>query len=354
MNDSNTKGGDVSVAERVSKPEALSTNRPPARRTASEQATRTGLLGALLVVMCLYFAARNGGFFTHSNLLIILANASVIGIVSIGQLFTVVSGGFDLSVGGIVPMCSVLFAMRINDHNGTIEALLLTLALGAAVGMGNGLIISLFRINPLVATLGTLSITGGLALSISHGVDVPFSKANTVLSQNSLSGVSNSVWIWAAIAAVALAVLRYTLFGRNLYATGGNAEAARLAGIQVRVVTTGVYVFSGALAGLAGAVLASELQTGSGTSGANLGLQTITAVILGGAALAGGVGGVTGTIVGVLILGVLENGMTLIGIASFYQTIATGVALLLAVGLSQIKWRKPSLHLNRNRNGVMP
>ena len=148
--------------------------------------------------------------------------------------------------------------------------------------------------------------------------------------------MNNYVWVLIGLVIVVHVCLQTSVFGRYLYATGGNSEAARLAGIRINGVVTCVYILSGMFAGLAGIVLASQLQTGSGTAGSDLGLQSITAVILGGAALAGGLGGMPGTMLGVLILGVLANGMTLLGVSSFYQTIATGVVLLLAVGVSRI------------------
>jgi ribose transport system permease protein len=202
----------------------------------------------------------------------------------------------------------------------------------------NGLLIARARINPLIATLGTLSVTGGLALTLADGVQVPFDDpTDGVLTRRQLFDVNNHVWIFVGLAVVVFLVLRYSSYGRQLYAVGGNKQAARLAGIRVDAVTVTVYVVSGALAALAGAVLASQLLTGSGTAGTASGLQSITAVILGGAALSGGVGGVPGTVIGVLILGALANGMAILSVPSFFQTMATGVVLLLAVGISQYR-----------------
>jgi ribose/xylose/arabinose/galactoside ABC-type transport system permease subunit len=202
----------------------------------------------------------------------------------------------------------------------------------------NGLLIAKARINPLIATLGTLSVSGGLALTLSGGVQIPFTDVSAgVLTRRSLFNINNHVWVFLGLAVLVLLVLRYTSYGRQLYAVGGNKQAARLAGIRVDLVTISVYVLSGALAALAGAVLASQLLTGSGTAGTTSGLESITAVILGGASLSGGVGGVPGTVIGVLILGALANGMAIMSVPSFYQTMATGVVLLLAVGISQFR-----------------
>jgi ribose transport system permease protein len=312
---------------------------PRGRRIAiNDAALQTLLLFAFLVLIAAYFTSQDSEFLTSRNALNILVNASVIGIVSLGQALALISGGFDLSVGGIVPLGGVTFAMLVNAGRSVPVALVLVIALGAAWGVVNGLLIAKARINPLIATLGTLSVSGGLALTLSDGVQIPFSDvSNGVLTRRSLFNINNHVWVFLGLAVLVLLVLRYTSYGRQLYAVGGNKQAARLAGIRVDLVTISVYVLSGALAALAGAVLASQLLTGSGTAGTTSGLESITAVILGGASLSGGVGGVPGTVIGVLILGALANGMAIMSVPSFYQTMATGVVLLLAVGISQFR-----------------
>ncbi len=312
---------------------------PTLRGIALTESTLRGtLLAAFLAALIIFFAVSNSSFLTGDNALNILVNASVIAIVSLGQVLTIISGGFDLSVSGTVPLGAVTFALMLNRGYGLLVSVLIVLVIGAACGLVNGLIVTKAKINPLIATLGTLSITGGLALTIANGVQIPFDDpTKSTLADPSLFGINNHVWLLLALSVLLFLVLRNTVGGRYLYAVGGNREAARLAGIPVDRVTTLVYVASGALATLAGAILASQLLTGSGTVGTNSALQSIAAVILGGASLAGGVGGVPGTLVGVLILGTLANGMAILGVPSFYQTIATGVVLLLAVGVSQIK-----------------
>lgn len=308
------------------------------RPTVSEGALQTLLLFGFLVLIAAYFTSQDADFLSSRNALNILVNASVIGIVSLGQALALISGGFDLSVGGIVPLGAVSFALLVNADYSVPAALVVVLLLGASCGVVNGLLIAKARINPLIATLGTLSVTGGLALTLADGVQVPFlDVSDGVLTRRQLFDINNHVWIFLGLAIVVFLVLRYTAYGRQLYAVGGNKEAARLAGIRVDLVTVSVYVFSGALAALAGAVLASQLLTGSGTAGTNSGLQSITAVILGGASLSGGVGGVPGTVIGVLILGALANGMAILSVPTFFQTMATGAVLLVAVGISQYR-----------------
>lgn len=308
------------------------------RFAVNENALRALLLAGFLVLIMAYFTARDQSFLSGDNGLNILVNASVIGIVSLGQVLTVISGGFDLSVSGTVPLGSVVFAILVNQGRGVLVSVAVVLAVGAVCGLVNGLIVAKANINPLIATLGTLSVTGGLALTIADGVQIPFDDPDAgVLAEQSLFGVNNHVWILLVLSVALFLVLRYTVFGRYLFAVGGNREAARLGGIRVGAVTVGVYVCSAALAALAGAVLASQLLTGSGTVGTDSALQSIAAVILGGASLAGGVGGIPGTLIGVLILGTLANGMAILSVPSFYQTIATGLVLLLAVGVSQVR-----------------
>ncbi|MCW2762735.1 MAG: inner-rane translocator [Marmoricola sp.] len=308
------------------------------RFALNENTLRALLLTGFLVVIIAYFTARDSSFLSTDNGLNILVNASVIGIVSLGQVLTVISGGFDLSVSGTVPLGAVIFAILVNDGWGVVGAAVATMAMGAVCGLVNGLIVAKARINPLIATLGTMSVTGGLALTIADGVQVPFDNPDDgVLAEQSLFGVNNHVWILVVLSIALFCVLRFTVYGRYLYSVGGNREAARLGGIRVDAVTISVYVVSAALATLAGAVLASQLLTGSGTAGTDSGLQSIAAVILGGASLAGGVGGVPGTLIGVLILGTLANGMAILSVPAFYQTITTGLVLLLAVGVSQVR-----------------
>lgn len=312
-------------------------------RSVNEGTLQIFLLFTFLLLIVVFFSVQEENFFTTRNGLNVLVNASVLGIVSLGQTLALISGGFDLSVGGTVPLGAVLFALLVNGGQSVVAALAIVVFVGAIVGVGNGLLIAKVKINPLIATLGTLSITSGLALTIADGVQIPFAAVTDgILARRSLMGVSNHVWLFLFLAIIFFLVLRYTVYGRQLYAVGGNKEAARLAGIRVDTMTVSVYIFSGALAALAGSVLASQLLTGSGTAGTDSGLQSITAVILGGAALSGGLGGVPGTVIGVLILGTLSNGMAVMSVPSFYQTMATGVVLLVAVAISQYRTSKRS------------
>jgi ribose transport system permease protein len=291
-----------------------------------------------LFVLLIIFSVSAHNFASPSNANIILSDIAVIGIVSIGQTLAIISGGFDLSTSGVVPLGAIVFAEFLNSGYGFAGALALTLLIGATVGAINGFVITKIRINPLITTLGMLSITGGIAASIANGVSIPFDQpVINVLADTSVGQITNDVWIFLGLTLLAALTLRFTTFGRSLYAIGGNREAGWLAGLKVDRVTTMVYVVSGILSALAGVILASELLTGSTTVGTDSALTSIAAVVLGGGSLAGGVGTVGGTIIGVLILGVFRNGLALMHVATFYQQIATGAILLFAVAFSQFR-----------------
>jgi ribose transport system permease protein len=310
--------------------------------TQRENLLQVGLqllgVGTVYVFILIFFSFATEHFFTYSNSINILTNVTVVGIVALGQALAIISGGFDLSVSGVVPLGAVSFAMLTNDGLPVFPAILLVLLIGAAVGAANGLIVTVIGINPLITTLATLSITSGLAFTLSDGVTIPFDDPNAgVLADKTTGDISYYVLVLVVLAVIAFLTLRYTVFGRMLYAIGGNREASRLAGMRVNLITVLVYVLCSSLSALAGVIVASQLLAGSATVGADAALQSIAAVILGGAALTGGVGGIPGTLIGVLVLGTITNGMALMQVPAFYQQIATGSILLLAVAFGRLR-----------------
>jgi ribose transport system permease protein len=308
----------------------------PSRRLVLSGMQALGL-GGFYVLTLVFFSVQAPHFFEFSNAVNILSNSSVIGIVTLGQMLVLIAGGFDLSVAGTLPLGGVVFTILINRGVNIPEAWVVATLSGAAVGAVNGLVITRIGINPLVTTLGTLSITVGLANVVTAGETVPFNDLYAGLVDNDFAGMPIFIWVWIATTAIVLVVLRFTVFGRMIYSIGGNREASRLAGIRVDLTTTLVYVISGALSAFSGVVLAQQLLAGAPSVGANAALTSIAAVILGGAALTGGVGGVPGTVVGVLVLGTVANGLALMQVPSFYQQIATGSILLLAVGFGRLR-----------------
>ncbi|MDC9822777.1 ABC transporter permease [Devosia sp. ZB163] len=295
-------------------------------------------IGTFYLVVLVFFAFASPYFFTYSNATNILTNVAVIGIVAMGQSLAVISGGFDLSVAGTLPLGAVVYAVLINAGVPIPVAMLVVVLAGSAVGLINGLIITKIKINPLIVTLGTMSIAGGVAYTVSNGVTLPFANYDAgILAEHFMPGVAWYVLLFVGIAIATAALLRFSIFGRMIYAVGGNAEASRLAGIRVDLVTIGVYLFCGALAAVAGIVVASQLLAGSATVGSDAALSSIAAVVLGGASLSGGVGGIAGTLIGVLILGTVANGMALLQVPAFYQQIATGLILLMGVGFARLR-----------------
>ncbi|MDQ6945242.1 MAG: ABC transporter permease [Actinomycetota bacterium] len=295
-------------------------------------------LTTFYVLVIIFFSVAAPHFLTYSNTLAILSTVTLIGIVSIGQALAIISGGFDLSVSGTVPLGAVLFAVLINHGVPVPLAILLATLSGSTVGLVNGLIVTRLGINPLITTLGTLSVATGLAYTVTNGQTVALKDLNAgVLANIAFGGISYYVIALLLFAVLSFFLLRNTVFGRMLYAIGGNREASRLAGLRIDLITATVYVLSGSLAAFAGVIIASELLAGTPTVGSDAALSSIAAVILGGAALTGGVGGIPGTLVGVLVLGTIANGMALLAVPSFYQQIATGAVLLLAVGFGRLR-----------------
>ena len=300
-----------------------------------------GQIAALLVfylMLVAFFSFSTSNFFTFSNGVNILSNIAVLGIVALGQTLAIVSGGFDLSVSGTVPLGAVVFVLLTNSDYDVFSACILVALTGGFVGFLNGIFVTKVGISPLITTLGMLSITSGLALTLSKGVTIPMKSLSAgILSEFAFARVA-----WFLIAFVFLSitvhlVMRYTVIGRMIYSIGGNSEASLLAGIRVDFVSILVYVVCAVLASFAGVVVASQLLAGSANVGNEVALASVAAVILGGASLFGGVGTVGGTLIGVLILGTIANGMALMLVPAFYQQMANGVILLLAVGLGRLR-----------------
>jgi ribose transport system permease protein len=290
----------------------------------------------LLVLIGFSFASRH--FLTYSNTLNVLSNVTVIGIVSLGQALTIISGGFDLSVSGTVPLGAVVFTLAVNAGIPVGLVIVGVSMVGTLVGLVNGLIITRLKINPLITTLGTMSIGVGLAYTLSDGVTIPFADPDTgVLADKAFGDVAWYLIAFLLLTVVLFLVSRFTVFGRMIYAVGGNREASRLAGMRVDLITIIVYMLCSALATFAGMVVACQLLAGSATVGADASLSSIASVVLGGASLTGGVGGIPGTLIGVLILGTIANGMALLQVPAFYQQIATGLILLLGVGFARLR-----------------
>ncbi|GAA3671354.1 ABC transporter permease [Nocardioides ginsengisoli] len=309
--------------------------RPMTLRAGAVQSL--GIAGFLLALVAV-FSASTPRFLTGDNLVGILTSVAFIGVVALGQTLVIIAGGFDLSVAGVAPLAAVIYAQQVNDGRPVALAVVVALAAGGAVGVVNGVIVTRGGINPLITTLGMLSISGGVAFTLVGGQSVPIEDLGAgFMAETDLAWVPNQVWLFAVAAVVLAFVLRFTVYGRSLYALGGNREAARLAGMRVDALAGSTYVVSGACAALGGVILASQLLAGDGNLGKDAALLSVAAVVLGGGSLLGGAGGALGTAAGVLVLGTLANGLTLLHVSSFYQQIATGLVLLIAVGFSRLR-----------------
>lgn len=297
--------------------------------------------GALLALAALVLIAliRFPVFRQPANILNILRQNSMIGIIAVAMTLVILTGGIDLSVGAVTALSSVLVASFSGTDN-PFMILLLPVVVGALLGLANGLIIAKLNVAPFISSLGTMMIARGIALVITSGHSVPMAEVSkgwiTSLAESSLLGVPSPILVFALVAAAGIYTTRKLRFGRGIYAVGGNEDAARMMGIQPERIKVLVYTISGFAAALSGVILASRLGSGQPVTCEGWEMDAIAAVAIGGTSMSGGRGAVSGTIFGVLILAVIKNMINLQGsLNSWWQSIITG-ALLLAVILMQV------------------
>lgn len=314
-----------------------------ARGVLAGAADRIGLqnlsLLIALVLLVVGIVSQTDKFLLRSNLLNIGVAASLVGLVALVQTVVIISGGLDISVGSIAGLASVSAALALQAGGSTGVGILAALAAGVVCGVGNGLIITVLRVNPVIATLATLSAYRGVAFLFTNGsaVGVLDQTFNKIGAARPL-GIPFPIVVLAAVALAIHVLLRYTVPGRTIYAIGGNPIAARLSGVNLNRYRLAVYTLSGIGAAIAGIVLTARTQSGQPASGSQgLELEAVTAALLGGCALNGGRGTIVGTVLAVLLLGTLTNGMILLGIQSFYQLVAKGALLVLAVAIQQYR-----------------
>lgn len=305
-------------------------------KQASDIISRYGIFIAF-IVLCILLSLATPHFLTGQNLLIILRQVSVNGILAIGVTFVIIAGGIDLSLGSVVALTGVVAAGF--AHPGTyplIVPLLIGLFTGVVVGLINGLVITLGRVAPFIVTLGMMTIARGLALVWSDGRPVSnLSPAFNFIGGGDWLYIPVPILLFMLVIVVSYILLNNTTIGRYIYAVGGNEQAAKASGIRVNAVKLFAYIICGGLAALAGIVLASRITTGQPNAGIAYELDAIAAVVIGGTSLMGGRGTVTGTVVGVLIIGVINNGLDLLNVSSYYQQIIKGVIIIGAVLLDR-------------------
>ncbi|MFJ8434018.1 ABC transporter permease [Kitasatospora sp. NPDC094019] len=310
-----------------------------ARVLASVGGQNLSLIGALVLVLAL-FGTLNDNFLSLTNMQVIAEAATITGLLAVVQTVVIIIGGLDISVGSQAGVASVVSAMAFtsagsNPYLGIAAAV----GVGVLVGVVNGLVIVHGRVNPTIATLAGLAAYKGLAQLLSDGRAQGYVLNDDVfvlLGRGRIAGLPVMVWILILTALAVHVLLKYTDIGRNIYAIGGNDTAARLAGININKYLIAVYALIGTVAALAGILLTARTGSGQPVSGSEgLELKAITAAALGGAALKGGKGGIGGTLLAVALLGCLENGLTVQGVNSFWQNVAQGTLLVLAVVVQQ-------------------
>jgi inositol transport system permease protein len=297
---------------------------------------RYGLVPALIIIAAILSVATPN-FLTVQNLVIVLRQISINGILAVGVTYVLLTGGVDLSLGSLVALTGVVAACFAHpDQYPVVVPVAMGVAVGALCGASNGLVVTRFRVPPFIATLGMMAIARGLALVVSGGRPVSnLSKAFKVLGGGDLLGVPIPVVILAVVALATHLFLKHMRQGRYIYAVGGNQEAARASGLHVGRIKVMAYTLCGALAGLAGVVLASRIMAGQPNAGVAYELDAIAAAVIGGTSLSGGVGSVGGTLLGALLMGVINNGLDLLNVSSYYQQIVKGVIIVGAVWLDR-------------------
>lgn len=305
-------------------------------RGLAGRAARQGGLIVVIIALVAGFGIARPFFLDPTNLMNVLLQAAVVGILALGQTYVLLTGGIDLSIGSTVAVTAVsagLFAQQVPAP----LAILLAIGVGALCGLANGLLITVTGITPFIVTLGTMSIYAGLALIIAggqavYGIPVAFENALA----GGVAGIPIPVFLFVVLTVVSALVLKYTIFGEYLIAIGGNSEVARLAGIRVGQHTATAYVVAGAAAGLCGAILTARLGAADPTLGADLLLTAIAATVMGGTKLAGGQGSMAGAAFGAIIIATLTAGLTSLNVQAFYQQVAVGAAIILALLVDQV------------------
>ena len=299
------------------------------------------ILAVLVVVALLVLSAQSDKFFTLDNLLNQGRLMTEVGLIAIIMTFVIVTGGIDLSVGSILGMSAIMLGVFWKNLGLPLEvAIILTLAVGTIAGLLNGVIITRFRFPPLIATLGTLALYRGIAEGVSEARSVRgYPDWFYVLGQGQVLGVPTQLWIFLAVTIIAAIVLGMTTWGRATYAIGSNETAARFSGLRVDAVKMAIYAASGFAAALAAVIFVSRVSTTRSDMGTGIELDAITAVVLGGTSIFGGRGTIIGTVLGLILIQALKNGLSLAGVKSDGTIVLIGAVLILTILVSNFVYR---------------
>ena len=313
------------------------------RRRIIELLVRLGpLLGLALVYLLFVFVAPHS-FSSAGNLQTILRQSTIVGIAALGMTLVIISGGIDLSVGSTIALTTVIIAWLLDRTTaGPLAAALGGILTAAFVGWVIGMLVTTLRIVPFIVTLGMMLLVRGVAKGVAaeQKIDAPLSWLNDLLAAGRAWEWPVGVWMMLVLALAVAATLRYTRFGRHVFAVGSNQQTARLCGVRVERVKVLVYTISGALAGVAGLMQFSRLTVGDPTVAVGRELDVIAAVVIGGGSLSGGEGTILGSIIGALIMTVIRNGCSQMGLPNWVQEIVTGIIIVLAVGLDRLRQRR--------------
>jgi erythritol transport system permease protein len=311
-----------------------------------------------LILLVIVFASLSPAFLTTGNLLILAKHVAINAILAIGMTYVILTGGIDLSVGSIVGLAAMIAGGLINQglvlkpfgiivYFNVGMIILITLLAGILIGGLNGWLITKFKLAPFIATLGVMYVARGLALLRSNGATFPnlvgdAALGNTgfqLLGSGMLLGIPVPIWLMILLGVIGIIIANKTPFGRKVYAIGGNERAAELSGIRVNRIKLSVYLISGFCAALTGLIIASQLLAAHPATGESFELNAIAAVVLGGTSLSGGRGTVGGTLIGAFVIGVLSDGLVLLGVSEFWQIVIKGIVIILAVVIDQLQQR---------------
>lgn len=296
---------------------------------------------AIFLVLFITLSLATSTFLTQQNLVNLLDQAAIVGILTCGATLCIIAGIFDLSLSAVLAV-SAIFAVSVTNQVGTGAGFFVGILVGAGLGLVNGLVVNYVKVNSFIATLATSIVYRGFAVVITGGQIVytesePFRVFN---EPSAVFGITIGSWLFIAMGIVSALLLTRTTFGRSLYAIGGNAEAARLSGIRTKLVGTLVMTISGGLAGMAGLIAASRASSAQASMYTGLELTAIAATVIGGTSIMGGEGTIWKAVMGVFILLLIGNGFNLLGIDATYQQVVQGILILLAVGVDQILRRR--------------
>ena len=294
-----------------------------------------------LIILMAVITIINSNFLTANNLLNLLLQVTSNALIAFGMTFVILTGGIDLSVGSILALSSALTAGLLGSGMPVTLAILISLILGCILGMMNGLLISYGKLAPFIVTLATMTIFRGATLVYTNGNPITKGLSDTFLfqflGQGYIVGIPFPVIIMFIVFIILYVLLHKTAFGKSVYAIGGNEKAAYISGVKLNKVKIIIYSISGMMASISGLIITSRLSSAQPTAGASYEMDAIAAVVLGGTSLSGGKGRILGTLIGALIIGVLNNGLNIIGVSAFWQQVVKGVVILIAVLIDRFK-----------------